>query len=67
MAKLAHYRFTLKYRPGTANRDAAFLSCRSRPIEEIIQIIPMTIYVVKGRKGPDSPVYMVEPLQRTGR
>lgn len=25
------------------------------------------IYVVKGRKGPDSPVYVVEPLQRTGR
>lgn len=25
------------------------------------------IYVVKGRKGPDSPVYVVEPLQGTGR
>ena len=25
------------------------------------------IHVVKGRKGPDSPVYIVEPLQETGR
>ncbi len=25
------------------------------------------IYVVNGRKGPDSPVYAVEPLQGTGR
>lgn len=25
------------------------------------------IHVVKGRKGPDSPVYVIEPLQGTGR
>lgn len=25
------------------------------------------IYVVRGRKGPDSPVYMVEPSQGEGR
>ncbi|KAL7842136.1 hypothetical protein SRHO_G00238250 [Serrasalmus rhombeus] len=26
-----------------------------------------TIHVIKARKGPDSPVYVVEPLQGTGR
>ena len=25
------------------------------------------IHVVRGRKGPDGPVYVVEPLQGTGR
>ena len=37
VAELADYRFTLKYRPGTANTDADFLSRRPRPIEEVIQ------------------------------
>lgn len=37
VAELADYRFTLKYRPGTANRDADFLSRRPKPIENIIQ------------------------------
>ncbi len=37
VAELADYRFTLKYRPGTANRDADFLSRRPKPIEEVIQ------------------------------
>lgn len=37
VSELADYRFTLKYRPGSANRDADFLSQRPKPIEEIIQ------------------------------
>lgn len=37
VAELADYRFTLKYRPGTANRDADFLSRRQKPIEEIMR------------------------------
>ncbi len=37
MSELVDYRFTLKYRPGSANRDAEFLSRRPKPIEEIIQ------------------------------
>lgn len=37
VAELADYRFTLKYRPGTANSDADFLSRRPKPIEEVIQ------------------------------
>lgn len=37
VAELADYRFTLKYRPGPANRDADFLSRRTTPIEEIMQ------------------------------
>ncbi|KAI3358208.1 hypothetical protein L3Q82_003205 [Scortum barcoo] len=37
VAELADYRFTLKYRPGSANRDADFLSRRTRHIEEIMQ------------------------------
>lgn len=36
VAELADYRFTLKYRPGSANRDADFLSRRPKPIEEIL-------------------------------
>ncbi|KAK7904447.1 hypothetical protein WMY93_017054 [Mugilogobius chulae] len=37
VAELADYHFTLKYRPGTANRDADFLSRPTKPIEHIIQ------------------------------
>lgn len=37
VAELADYRFTLTYRPGTANRDADFLSRRTKHIEEIMQ------------------------------
>ncbi|KAI4885982.1 hypothetical protein NFI96_028798, partial [Prochilodus magdalenae] len=37
VAELADYRFTVKYRPGTVNRDADFLSRRPKPIEEILQ------------------------------
>lgn len=37
VAELADYRFTLKYRPGAANRDADFLSRRGKPIEDIMQ------------------------------
>ncbi|KAK7880554.1 hypothetical protein WMY93_032813 [Mugilogobius chulae] len=37
VAELADYRFTLKYRPGTANRDADFLSRTQKPIESIIR------------------------------
>lgn len=37
VAELADYRFTLKYRPGTTNRDMDFLSRRQKPIEEIMQ------------------------------
>ncbi|TKS65275.1 Retrovirus-related Pol polyprotein [Collichthys lucidus] len=37
VAELADYRFTLKYRPGTANRDADFLSRRPKPIEDVVQ------------------------------
>ncbi|KAI3376240.1 hypothetical protein L3Q82_016744 [Scortum barcoo] len=37
VAELADYRFTLKYRPGSANRDADFLSRQTRHIEEIMQ------------------------------
>lgn len=36
IAELADYRFTIKYRPGTANRDADFLS-RHKPIHNIIK------------------------------
>lgn len=36
MAELADYRFTIKYRPGTANTDADFLSRRSKPIDEVM-------------------------------
>lgn len=37
VAELADYRFTLKYRPGSANRDADFLSWQPKPMEEIMQ------------------------------
>uniref|UniRef100_A0A8C1WAH7 Gypsy retrotransposon integrase-like protein 1 n=1 Tax=Cyprinus carpio TaxID=7962 RepID=A0A8C1WAH7_CYPCA len=37
VSELADYRFTLKYRPGTANRDADFLSRRSVPIEVTVK------------------------------
>ncbi len=37
VAKLADYGFTLKYRPGSANRDADFLSRLQKPMEEIMQ------------------------------
>lgn len=37
VAELADYRFTLKYRPGSTNRDADFLSRRPKPIEEIMR------------------------------
>lgn len=37
VAELADYRFTLRYRPGSANRDADFLSRRAKPIDEIMQ------------------------------
>ncbi|KAI4871899.1 hypothetical protein NFI96_003182 [Prochilodus magdalenae] len=37
VAELADYRFTVKYRPRTVNRDADFLSRRPKPIEEILQ------------------------------
>ncbi|KAK7909570.1 hypothetical protein WMY93_014254 [Mugilogobius chulae] len=36
VAELADYRFTIKYRPGTANRDADFLS-RHKPMHTIIK------------------------------
>ena len=37
VAELADYRFTLKYRPGSSNGDADFLSRRPKPMEEIMQ------------------------------
>ncbi len=37
VSELADYRFTLKYRPGTANGDADFLSRRPVPIEATIR------------------------------
>lgn len=36
VAELADYRFTLKYRPGSANRDADFLSRRPTKIEDLM-------------------------------
>lgn len=37
VSELADYWFTLKYRPGTANRDADFYSRRLMPIEATIR------------------------------
>ncbi len=37
VSELADYRFTMKYRPGTANRDADFLSRRPVPIEVTVK------------------------------
>ncbi len=37
VSELADYSFTLKYRPGTANRDADFLSRRPVPIEVTVK------------------------------
>ncbi len=37
VSELADYHFTLKYRPGTANRDADFLSRRPVPIEVTVK------------------------------
>lgn len=36
VAKLAHYRFTLKYRPGSPNRDAGF--CNQSPLRRSYKI-----------------------------